>query len=173
MVKNSFVGGIVALVVSLAVMLFGGNGQQLPSLGGLVHNTQERFSSIVADNLSGGLLTVASGSRHFTAPEICENSVITLDGDSYASEQAQVLPSAANLIKGCLPNKGDYRDVFWLNLSVDENPTIAAGTTIDVLIASGSAGTTVEIPTNKGVWTRFIRLEGSSVSVQFDEYKHQ
>jgi len=140
--------------------------------GHVVVNRTLFANGLLTNAIGAGVFTVASGARTFSASEICDNSVITLDGDGYASTQAQTLPTAASLISTCLQAKGDYHDVFWLNLSVDEYPTIAAGTTIDMLIAS-SSGSTVEIPPNRGVWSRFLYVEEALVSVQFDEYKHQ
>ena len=175
-VARSFIGNPKVVVEGDYIEAAGQNqvGESLGGIAGHVVLNREQFANgLITNALGGNVLTTASGSRTYTASEICDNSVITVDGDGYASPQAQTLPSAASLISNCLTQKGDYHDVFWLNLSVDEKPTVAAGTTIDVLIASSSTGTTVEIPTNRGVWSRFLYAEGSSVSVQFDEYKHQ
>lgn len=117
----------------------------------------------------GGLLTTASGSRTYTATEVCDNSIITLDGDTYASAQAQKLPTAASIVLRCLPNIGDERKVLVWNLSTDEVPTVNfSATGLDAWIASGS-GTTVEIPANRGVWLKFLNFNGSTVSVTTQE----
>lgn len=176
MSKNIIVSTIVAVVVSaLAFALFGGS-QPAPQLGGGVKIVRENFAGGIQFSAlnAGGLMTVASGSRHFSAAEICNSNVITLNGDGYASAQAQVLPTAANLIKTCLPSKGDYRDVYWYNLSIDENPTISVtGDSIDAMISSASAGTTLELPANRGILTRFTNVETGSISMQTFEFKHQ
>lgn len=174
-VVSSYVGASPKVVVEGDYIEAAGQAQEsLGSIAGHVVLNREQFAGgLITNALGGNVLTTASGSRTYTASEICDNSVITLDGDTYASTQAQTLPSAASLISNCLSQKGDYHDVFWLNLSVDELPTIAKGTTIDILVASSSTGTTVEIPVNRGVWSRFLYAEGASVSVQFDEFKHQ
>ena len=173
-VARSFIGNPKVVVEGDYIEAAGQQiGEALGGAGHVVLNREQFAGGLITNALGGNVLTTASGSRTYTASEICDNSVITVDGDGYASTQTQTLPSAASLISNCLTQKGDYHDVFWLNLSVDEKPIIAAGTTIDILIASSSTGTTVEIPTNRGVWSRFLYAEGSSVSVQFNEYQHQ
>lgn len=169
---------MVAVAVSLAVGHWIAP-QQTPEssdIGGLERNIRENLRAGVNTNAVGsfnGILAVASGSKHYSAPEICNYSTVTLNGDSFASAQAQTLPSASSLIAACLPNKGDYHDVYWFNTSKDENPTIAAGTNIDMMIASSSTGTTLELPKNKGIMTRFMYVETGSVSVQTFEFQHK
>lgn len=146
----------------------------VPSFSGLEHNTEENFSAgLVTRNLAGDVLEVASGSRTYVANEICNKTLITLDGDGYASAQAQKLPSGASLRAACLPEKGDYMDVLWWNQSVDENPTInfSASAGLDALIASSSAGSVIEIPADRGVLTRFMNVDGASISIMFSEFR--
>ena len=176
--SSIIVAAVVAVAVSLAVGFWIAPQPSVSPdpFGGLERNIRENLREGVNTDAIGsfnGVLTVASGSKTYTATEICNYSTVTLDGDTYASAQAQTLPSASTLIQACLPNKGDYHDVLWLNLSVDENPTIAKGSNIDLWIASSSAGSTLEIPTNQGVLTRFTNIETGSISVQTLEFKHQ
>ncbi len=175
------VSAVVAVVISLAVG-FGIAPQpvvQDPSLGGIEHLVRERFVGGLDSAVYGGsILTVASGSKTYSAAEICGDPgrptvLVKLDGDTFASAQAQKLPSAASLIQNCLPNKGDYKKVMFWNESVDENPTInfSTNTGLDAWIASSSAGSAIEIPADRGVWVKFLNFDGSTVSLTFEEVR--
>lgn len=182
---NKSVSAIVSAVVAVAVSLVVGLSVapspvvQDPDLGGLEHLVRERFVQGLDSAVFGGaILTVASGSKTYSAAEICGDPgrptvLVKLDGDSYASAQAQKLPSGANLIRNCLPNKGDYKKVMFWNESVDENPTIdfSTNTGLDAWIASSSAGSVIEIPADRGVWVKFLNFDGATVSLTFEEVR--
>ena len=145
------------------------------ALGGLVELARVQFADGIDTTLVtyGDSFSPASGARNFTATELCDNSIVRLDGDGYASSQPQRFPTGTNLIKRCLPNIGDSRKVLIWNESVDENPSIDFTTNafLDAWIASSSTGVAVEIPVDRGVWVKFLNFNGSTVSLTFEEVR--
>lgn len=174
---------VVAVAVSLAAGLWPATQPSVSTdpgftAGGLERNIRENLRNGVNLNALGsfnGVLTVASGAYSYKAPEVCDYNVINHDGDGYASAQAQKWPSASSLIQNCLPNKGDYKSILFFNSSADENPHLAPtsgqGAGIDLHVASSSTGTQVEVPIQRAVVIRFWNLNGSSVSLDFQELK--
>ena len=145
------------------------------ALGGLVHLAREQFAEGIDTTLVtfGDSFSPASGARNFTAKELCDNSLVRLDGDGYASAQPQRFPTGTSIIQNCLPNIGDSRKVMFWNESVDEAPSINFTTNafLDAWIASSSAGLVVEIPVDRGVWVKMLNFDGSSVSLTFEEVR--
>lgn len=145
------------------------------ALGGLVHLAREQFADGIDTTLVtfGDSFSPASGARNFTATELCDNSIVKLDGDGYASAQPQRFPTGTDIIKRCLPTIGDSRKVMFWNRSDDENPSINFTTNayLEAWIASSSAGSVVEIPADRGVWVKMLNFDGSSVSLTFEEVR--
>ncbi len=118
---------------------------------------------------TGSVLSIASGSVHYTAAQFCDNTVIRHNVTGVgvtASNSADVWPTAAALIADCVPTAGDTRTFVLQNISDDatERITPTANTGIDFFIASSSALTLDRKDTNL---IRFWNVNGSSVSFGF------
>lgn len=187
---------IVSLIVS-AVVAFLVAGARLPSstLGGLVHNVTEDFTqgisvsgttvidssgnytNPVGGDLRGQLVqtgtvtSIASGSVHYTASQLCNSTVIRHNVHGVgvtASNSADVFPTAAALVADCVPTAGDTKLFVLQNTSDDaaERVTPTANTGLDFFIASGSAST---IDRKDTFIVRYWNVNGTSVSFSFEK----
>ena len=191
--KTVFVSAIVALAISLVVFFVA--PKQAVQFGGDISNALKTFNQGInvgtGNNFTvdsngrttngGSVVTIASASLHYTASQICSNSVInrTLTGNvagfvgTPASVSNDTLPTAASIISGCLTNSGQYTDVYFRNLSRDagEKITFVTNTGIDILVASGSKSTLQSNGNQKQrALVRFTNVDGASVSAQFIQF---
>lgn len=149
--------------------------------GAVVNIDRHRFpQGITFSAVGGGLLTVASGSKTFSASDICDNILVNHTGatSAIASAQTNKLPTGSSLIAKCLPQKGDSRTIRYENNATAGSGrfifTFTTNTGLDLFVASGSG-----VVGGKGDGPRFIpegtarvtftNINGSSVSVDFLE----
>ena len=124
----------------------------------------------------GGVLSIASGSKTFSASDICDNVLVSQNNiGAAASAQTNTFPTASSLIAKCLPQKGDYRTVRFENIAgAGEVFTFRLGTGIDLFVASGSAagagkGDGAKLWPEAAARVVFTNINGSSVSADFIE----
>ena len=183
--STAFSGGFtIQNVENLNVAGDSVNGSVAPSVspetdefGAVVNITRHNFPQGVKVSANGGgLLAITSGSKTFSAADICDNVLVTQNNiGAPASAQTNTFPTAASLITRCLPDKGDYRTVRFENIAgPGEVFTFRLGTGIDIFVASGSAvvagkGDGAKLWPEAAAFVRFTNLNGSSVSVDFVE----
>jgi len=144
--------------------------------GGAVHNILETFDAgiavdgkIIIDGegrliQSGDHLTITSGSWSPTAAQLCDSSVITHDCQASGNV---TLPTAATLIADCIPDPGDHFVVFFENTNTSSQlDTLVAGTTMDLLAASGSEQA---IGADERALIHFYNIDNASVSASVIE----
>ncbi len=195
LIVSLLVSAVVAFLVSGARV-----PSAAPTLGGDVHNHLEDFSEgISVDGTTvidgsgnftvagtsaftgelrapliqtGSVTSIASGSVHLTAAQICDSSVVRQNiSGAPASSQLATFPTAAALIADCLPTNGDSKTLFYQNTSNDalERITLTANTGIDIFVASGSAtgGSGKTLDRKDGMLVRFVKVSTSSISAIF------
>jgi hypothetical protein len=120
---------------------------------------------------TGSVTSIASGSVHLTAAQVCDSTVIRQNvhgAGVTASNSATVFPTAAALIADCVPTAGDSKTFVLQNTSDDaaERITPTANTGLDFFIASSSAST---LDRKDAAMVRFWNVNGTSVSFSFQK----
>lgn len=140
-------------------------------LGGVVNTSRQYFlggAVFGAPVTQGGAVeTVTSGSYHYTATQVCTDSIIRRNMSNFvlvSSISQDTLPAASALITKCLPNKGDSTALYFENISNNEKFALNAGSGIDVILASGSSATFNSAPAKQRAMVRFTNIDGASVS---------
>ena len=124
---------IITILVVIALIL-GGFGiifpkavqtviENVPVVGGSVHNTRESFSEGIAGNLvtgNGVLVLGIVASTSLTATQLCDYGMITLDPYATSNGKSEdgaslSFPTSATMITKCLPNVGDSKTIIFEN----------------------------------------------------------
>ena len=174
---------IAGAAVALVGFFVGGSGSPDPvsspvpsSLGGSIETIKVFFGvglKTTAVSFSDKSLSVASGSKTFTAADVCDNMLVDHDGDGYASTQPAKWPTGTSLINKCLPQKGDMKFLLYRNTSVDEITTLTGGTNSDLKVASASsdgAGDTGLVEAGGDAFLKFVNVDGTNVNIYFTEF---
>ncbi len=198
--KNYLFGGL-AVIVAVVGFLVGSNGNK--SFGGFVEQRavnfvngfkvglnettifdgSGNFTSTIGDSRigtlveAGGVVSVASGSTHYTAAQLCDNTLVrhNITGAIAASASNFIAPTAAALIADCITTAGDTKRFTVENTSNNSGEvlTFVANTGIDLGVASTSLTTLplqkVKLNSGDRALVQFTNLNGSSVS--FDVIK--
>lgn len=152
----------------------------IQSFGGTVHNTRELFSEGIGGNLvtGGGVLALGKeASRSFTATELCDYGMVTLNPyDANSGEDdlgaSLSLATSATMIAKCLPNVGDSKTIIF------ENTASASGRNFQFTAYSATdgdyellynAGTALVADYNDVQIVRAIHTDGATVSYQIIE----
>ncbi len=131
---------------------------------------ESNLSSLVQ---GGSVLAIASTSKHFTAAQWCDNSIITHDLGILASTANAWTPTAAALIADCIPATGDFYRFTFRNISdADEVITLVASTSVDFqepVIASGSDMLVLQGGQNASI--EVFNLDGTNVLMNVIQFQ--
>lgn len=183
----------IALAIVLVVALIGWftPAQKIIEtiLGGSVHNTFETFDAGIGvdgyvrisgdgDIIQGGGVKNygRKASMSLTAADLCDNTWIQINPyfnyTTFDDTGASVsFPTSATLIADCVPNPGDWKEVWIENTATSSARNIEVDDATDYeLMKPGDTGVQTIITEDEIGLVRFFNLDGTSVSITFEMY---